>query len=188
MYALAIERGTTYQREAVSRLDALLPRGRGTPIPAGDLLAEEEKSGDGVIEEDGVVTISGAGSLKASAVEGADVIVRGHANPIPVLPGTTYEVSGWIKAENVYGEGFGSVTVSEDDGVYRHIRATDIVLMDETRGWTRFQKTLTTLPTTQRLFVAAGLWKTYGTVWIDGLQVAQITRDNPPSADTRPCK
>lgn len=188
LYSIAIERGTTYQRDAVARLDELLPRPRGTRISAGDLMAEQEKSGDALIEEDGTVTISGEGSFEVSAADGTDVIARGNITPIPAQPNTTYEVLGWIKTENIYGEGFGSLTVSEDDGAYRHIRATDIVLMDETRGWNRFQKTLTTLPTTQRLFIAAGLWKTYGTVWIDGLRVAQIAKDNPASAEVQACK
>jgi hypothetical protein len=68
--------------------------------------------------------------------------------------------------------------VYEDDGAYQNIRGTDIVNASESDGWSRFQKTLTTQPTTHRLFVAAGLWKTFGTVWVDGLEVAQITADN----------
>jgi hypothetical protein len=187
MYRLALERGTTYQQQAVAQLNQLDPQPRGTAIAAGDLLVEMEKSGSAIIEEDGTVAISGDGSFMASAAEGQDVIARGHADPIPILPNTTYEVSGWIKTENIYGEGFGSVTVSEDDGAFRKIRDTDLVIRDETQGWERFQKTLTTLPTTRRLFVAAGLWKTFGTVWIDGLEIAQITSDNPPSAEIKPC-
>jgi Dolichyl-phosphate-mannose-protein mannosyltransferase len=178
MYAIALERGTTYQRDAVARLDTLLPRPRGTRIAAGDLLADEEISGTATIEVDRANTISGDGSLKASAAEGVDVIARGHADPLIVLPNTTYQVSGWIKVENIYGEGNGTVAVYEDDGAYQNIRGTDIVNASESDGWSRFQKTLTTQPTTHRLFVAAGLWKTFGTVWVDGLEVAQITADN----------
>ncbi len=188
LYALAIQRGTTYQHDAVAQLAALLPRPRGTHIAAGDLLANKEISGTATIEVDPRVTITGDGSLRASAPAGTDVIARGHANPIPVLPDTTYEVSGWIQTENIYGEGNGSVAVYEDDGAYRNIHGTDIVNVGETNGWTRFQKTLTTLSTTHRLFVAAGLWNTYGTVWIDGLQVAQITQQNPASPAIQPCQ
>ncbi len=187
MYGIAIERGTTYQQQAVARLDQLAPLPRGTPIDASDLLAQQEKTGSGFIQVDGTTTITGNGSLMAGSANGDDVIARGHANPIPVLPNTTYEVSGWIKTVNVYGEGFGSVTVSEDDGTYRNIHDTDVAIRDETYGWTRFHKTLTTLPTTRRLFVAAGLWKSFGTVWVDGLQIAQITQDNPALGDPKPC-
>ena len=187
LYRIAIARGTTYQPEAFARLSQLDPQPRGTLIAAGDLLAEVENPDNALVEEDDSVTITRNGSFKASAAQGADVIVRGHASPIPVLSKTTYEVSGWIKTEDIYGEGYGAVTVYEDDGAFRKPRGTDIVLGDETNGWTRFQKTLTTLPTTRRLFVAAGLWKTAGTVWIDGLSIAQITSDNPPSAEIKPC-
>jgi Dolichyl-phosphate-mannose-protein mannosyltransferase len=187
LYRIAIERGTTYQQQAVARLDQLAPLPRGTPVDASALLTQQEKTGSGFLQVDGTTTITGNGSLMASSENGDDVIARGHADPVPVLPNTTYEVFGWIKTANVYGEGFGSVTVSEDDGAYRNIRDTDVAIQDETNGWTRFHKTLTTLPTTHRLFVAAGLWKSFGTVWVDGLQIAQITSDNPALADPKPC-
>jgi hypothetical protein len=187
LYQIAIERGTAYQQQAVARLNQLAPLPRGTPVDASALLAQQEKTGSGFVQVDGTTTVTGHGSLMASSANGDDVIARGHADPLPVLPNTTYEVSGWIKTVNVYGAGFGSVTVSEDDGAYHHIRATDVAIQDESRGWTRFHKTLTTLPTTHRLFVAAGLWKSFGTVWADGLQIAQITKDNPASADPQPC-
>ncbi len=187
MYGIAIERGTTFQRQALARLGQLAPLPRGTSVYASDLLDQQEKTGSGFIQVDGTTTITGNGALMASSAKGEDVIARGHANPVPVLPNTLYEVSGWIKTVNVYGAGFGSVTVSEDDGAYRHIHDIDVAIQDETRGWTRFHTTLTTLPTTRRLFVAAGLWKSFGSVWIDGLEIAQITKDNPALADLKPC-
>ncbi len=187
LYAIALERGTTYQREAATRLDELLPRPRGTRIAAADLLADPEISGAATIAVDPANSITGDGSFKASAAEGEDVIARGHADPLAVLPNTTYQVSGWIKVENIYGAGNGTVTVYEDNGAYQDIRGTDIVNASESDGWSRFQKTLTTQPTTQRLYVAAGLWKTFGTVWVDGLEVAQLAANNPAAPELPTC-
>lgn len=187
LYRIAIERSTEFQPQALARLGQLDHRPRGTLIAAGDLLAEVENPNNARVEEDDSITITRDGSFYASAAEGADVIARGHANPIPVLPNTTYQVFGWIKTEDIYGEGFGAVTVYEDNGAFLKARGTDIVVEDETHGWTQFQRTFTTLPTTQRLFIAAGLWKSFGTVWVDGLTIAQIKSDNPASAQIRPC-
>jgi hypothetical protein len=187
LYRIAIARGTAFQPQAVARLSQLYPQPRGTLIAAGDLLAEVENPDNALVTEDDTNTITLNGSFKASAPEGADVIARGHASPIPLLGKTTYEVSGWIRTEDIYGEGYGAVTVYEDDGAFRKTRGTDIALADETNGWTQFHKTIETLPTTRRLYVAAGLWKSFGTVWIDGLQIAQITTENPASAEIKPC-
>ena len=188
MYLMAIERGTTFQSDAKARLEKLLPRARGMPILAGAMMAEQEKPDEVQVEQDRAVTISGNGALKIHAPQDlGNVSARIQAEPIPVLPNTLYELSGWIRAENVYGKGYGSLTISEDDGTLHHIRSMDVVNWDETIGWMRFQKTFTTLPTTQRLFVAAWLWKTPGTVWVDGLQLARITPQNPPSAQVQRC-
>jgi hypothetical protein len=188
MFSLAIEQGTTFQSDAVAKLGDLLPRAQGTPIGASKLLEDEEKSDGAVIEEDGTVTITGEGSLMADAAGQGDVIARGHASPVPVTADAAYEVSGWIRTENVYGEGFGTVSVAEDDGAFHNIHNTDIIDLSETNGWRFFRKTWTTQPTTRRLFIAAGLWKSYGTVWIDGLVLSQITSDNPPSRPQTACQ
>lgn len=188
LYLMAIERGTTYQREALARTEELLPRALGAPIPLSRMIAEMEMPDAVAVEEDRHVTISGNGALKISAPDAGNITARIQAHPFSVLPETLYELSGWVRAENVYGAGFGSLTVSEDDGALNHIRSTDIAAWDETSGWIRFQKTFTTLPTTQRLFVAAWLWRTPGTIWVDDLQIAHITAENPASAKYAQCQ
>jgi hypothetical protein len=187
LYRIALERGTSFQQQAFARVSQSDPQPHGTRITASDLLGDVENLSNVLVEEDDTITITRNGSFKASAAEGADVIARGHATPIPVLSRTRYEISGWIKTADVYGEGFGSVTVYEDDGDFHKTRGTDIALADETNGWIQFHKTFETLPSTHRLFVAAGLWKSFGTVWIDGLQIAQTTSQNPAMAEIKPC-
>lgn len=188
MFRLAIARETSYLPEALAELDRLAPPPSGTLIGAASLMSEQEKSGPVQLEEDGTVTISGEGSLKAAALAQVDVIARGHAQPVPVQRGSTYLVSGWIKTENVYGSGYASVTVVEDDGAFRHMQDTDIVNSSETHGWVYFAKTIKMLPTTHRLYVAAGLWKTFGAAWVDSLQVTPVTRDSSPAPAPAACR
>lgn len=183
MYRLALERGTTYQREAVARLDELTPQARGVPISADDLMAQMEMPDNATVDKDETSTIRGEGSLKMSLPMGSDAIVMATSNPIGVQPNTTYELSGWMKTEAIYGSGYAAFTIFEDDGNWANGRTTDIVLLDETHGWQPFWKSITTRPTTRRIFVKASLWKTYGTVWVDGIQLAQITEENTPLAN-----
>jgi hypothetical protein len=188
-YLLAIERGTDYQAHAYARVEELLPRAQGQTLAAEIFGDEIEAPTIVTVEEDTHITVSGSASLKISAPQSAgNVIARVQAIPLSALPDTRYELSGWIRAENVYGQGYGSITVSEDNGRFEHIRSTDLIKWDETLGWSYFQRTFTTLPTTRRLFIAAWLWKTPGTVWVDDLRLAQITESNPPSVSLQPCK
>jgi hypothetical protein len=188
LYSLAIERGTARQSEAVTRLNQLDPLPKGIPLSTHDFFFEEEIVGSAQIEEDIHTTISGNGSLRISAGGLEDVIARGHTQPMAVLPNTPYRISGWIKTENIYGSGFASVTVAEDNGAFRNIRDTDIVFRDETSGWSRFHKVVQTLPTTHRLFFSAGLWKTSGIAWIDGLEVARLPTEKFPQDESHLCK
>jgi hypothetical protein len=179
MFTLALDRNTTFSRQAVAWVEQLAPRATGTAISANDLMTDEDRIGDGVMSKDSENTISGDGAFKASTSTGQDVIERGLSYAISVEPNTRYELSGWIKTENIYGSGYGVVTVHEDNGAWNNARGTDMTSLSETRGWQPFHKTFTTLPTTRRLFVAAGLWKTFGTVWVDDVRLVQDTGTNP---------
>lgn len=189
LYMLALERDTQYHTQALARVGALLPRARGLPLATRDLMAELEIPAEVSVEADAHVTLGGGASLKISAPATAgNVIARVQARPYGAAANAQYELSGWIRAENVYGRGYGSLTVSEDDGQFGHIRSTDLVKWDETLGWSYFQRTFTTLPTTQRLFIATWLWKTPGTIWVADLRLARLTETNPPSTALQPCK
>ncbi|MBM3129878.1 MAG: phospholipid carrier-dependent glycosyltransferase [Chloroflexi bacterium] len=189
MSLLSLERETRYQAQALARVEALLPRARGVTLTTRDLMAEIESPAEVDVEEDSHITIAGTTALKLSAPKRAgDVIARIQAQPHSALPNAQYELSGWVRAENVYGRGYGSITVSEDNGRFEHIRSTDLVKWDETLGWSYFHRTFTTLPTTQRLFIATWLWKTPGTIWVADLRLARISETNPPSTAVQPCK
>jgi hypothetical protein len=83
MYRIALERSTAYQQQALVRLNQLDLQPGGIPITAGDMLAEEERLGSAIIEEDRATTVTGDGSLMATAAVRQDVIVRGHSNALP---------------------------------------------------------------------------------------------------------
>lgn len=186
-YLLAIERGTHYRADAYARVQDLLPRARGQTI--AHVASEIEAPPEVIVQEDWQITLSDNDSLKISAPQSAgNVTARVQLMPLAALPNTRYELSGWVRAENVYGQGYGSITVSEDNGQFEHIRSTDLIKWDETIGWVYFQRTFTTLPTTRRLFFTVWLWKTPGTIWIADLRWAQISETNPPSVSLQPCK
>ncbi len=174
MYALALDHDTRYMDNALARLDELNPRTPGESIDANALMVEVDRPPTGLVAEDYSRTISGDGSLKISIPGIQEANASARSDWIEVLPGTTYELSGWLRVENIYGSGYGVVGLYEDDGVWKNPRNTDIVGADQTTGWRPFRKTITTLSTTRRVMLSAGLWKTYGTLWIDSLELARI--------------
>ncbi len=183
MYLIALERETNFQREALARLDGLLPRARGETLTADDLLAQVEMPNDASVMKDNATTLSGDGALKLSLPNGKDATIIATSHPLVVQPNTPYALSGWLKTANIYGTGTAVVSVYEDDGNWKRPRTTDLAASDETHGWQPFHKPFTTLPTTQRVIVKASLWKTYGTVWIDGLTLGQAEAPTSP-----PCR
>jgi hypothetical protein len=188
MYLLALDRGTMYQRQALERLAELLPRVEGVSIGADDLMHEVEMPDDATVTRDDRVTLLGDGALRISVPSGRDAIVIAVASPFSVQPNQAYEISGWMKTEGVYGSGYAVVTVFEDDGSWGGGRISDLKIMDETHGWQPWWGRVTTLPTTRRLFVKVSLWKTFGTVWVEGIRLAQITNSAPLSASPTPCR
>ncbi len=187
LYLMALDRGTTYQRETVAQLNTLLPHAPGIAISANDLIKHVEMPDNASVEVDESVTVSGEGSFKASVPGEKDAIVIATSDPIPALPNTAYELSGWMKTENIYGAGYGVVTLYEDDGNWGSGRTTDLTSLDETHGWQPFGTRITTLATTKRVIIKASLWKTFGTVWVDGLVLGPAIPPLPAGA-TPPCQ
>ena len=105
---------------------------------------------------------------------GKDVSAATTSWPVGAKPNMEYELSGWIQGDALYGKGYGVVTLYEDDGDWGSRRSTDISFLDETSGWKLFRKRITTLPTTKRFFINLGLFQTYGTLWIDGIELVQV--------------
>lgn len=173
MYLLALEMGTNDAWQAAARLEALAPRPRGIAISAQDLLAEPETMDPASLALDNRVTLFGE-SLRLYVPVGRDGTARTTTQSIAVSGNIPYEISGWLRADSIYGSGNGVITLYEDDGAWKHSKQVDVVTVDETSGWRPFRKTIQTLPTTRRVIIAASLWNTYGTLWVDGLELAEL--------------
>lgn len=188
-YAQALERDTHYQAQAAARLEQLWQPAQGKLIPISNPTMWIDAEGEASFEEDSAITITGNGSFRFFAPADKDASVSITSAPLPAVPNTAYELSGWVKSLAIYGTGYGVVSLFEDDGDWGNGRTTDIKGIDETSGWQLFRKTITTLPTTRRLFVKMGLYKTYGTLWVDGIQLIQVDPNLPqPQPKLPPCR
>ncbi len=172
LYGLAVEQSSDYAREIVKRLDDLMPRAPGDPFTPEDLMAEVDKPANAQIARDDANSISGTGALRMQAPLGRDAIASATSVWAEVAPNAAYEISGWIRTENVYGGGYAVMTLYEDDGAWGKSRAFDVTSLDETNGWRQFRRPFKTWPTTKRLLLITNLWKTFGTMWVDGVQIA----------------
>jgi hypothetical protein len=188
-YAQALARETHYQAQAAARLEQLWQPAQGKRIPISNPTMWIDAEGEASFEEDSAITITGNGSFRFFAPADKDASVSIAPAPLPAVPNAAYELSGWVKSLAIYGSGYGFVSIFEDDGNWGKGRTTDVRAMDETSGWQLFRKTITTLPTTRRLFVKMGLYKTYGTFWVDGIQLIKVDPNLPqPQPKLPPCK
>jgi Dolichyl-phosphate-mannose-protein mannosyltransferase len=189
MYFSALDGATNYESEAVTRIEPLLPRARGAPKSADAMMDQLERSGDVAIDVDNAIALSDEGSLRITVHGPKSGIATAVSSPIPVLPNSQYELSGWIKAEAISSEGSAVLTLNEDNGSWAKGRNTDIKTIGEgSHDWQPFWGTVTTLPTTRRVIIKAGLAGASGTAWVDRIQIAQITKDNPPSITPSSCR
>jgi type IV secretory pathway TrbD component len=187
MYLRALAGRTIYLTDAFTRIGELLPRAQGRGIAPSDLTANVQASEIAIIEEDDADALDGASSLKISLPAEKDEDVYVYTDPIGAKPNKPYELSGWIKVEGINDEKYAVVSIVEDDGNWGNSRGTTILSLRGTYGWQPFAQTITTLPTTRRVFLVAGLWRTHGTVWFGLLQFALITEDNPATKILRSC-
>ncbi len=176
LFAKAISLDTDYHRQAVAGFEELLPHTPSEPITAADLLFQRVANEGTRIDQDDRITLSGHGSVRVSIPPGKDNSASVMTNWIDVDPDTKIVLSGWIKTVGVYGTSYANVSLYEDDGNWKSPRKVDLVNMDESGGWSFFRQSVTTLPTTRRIMVSAGLWDTFGTLWLDGLELATIAK------------
>ena len=189
MYIAALEWNPTHQPQAIERLKQLMPRAPGQLMPIEDSSQWLDLTGNAQIKNDLVEATGDTPSMQFSAPPDQDASALITSSPISVQPNTLFEISGWVKSSSIYGSGYGVVTVFEDDGNWGHGRTTDLISVDETHGWLPFRVTLTTLPTTQRLFVRQGLFNTFGTFWVDGIHLVQVAPQVvTPLVKLPPCK
>lgn len=180
LYLKALNGGTDFPLQAAARVNASLGLNQGEEISADDLIASVEAESGTSAEFDAQVRLAGAGTIKISAPTERESTITILSQDQVVSPGRSYRVSGWARLLDVYGAGNMFVTIYEDDGSYRRTRATDISAKYQTAAWQPFWGTITTLPTTRRLILKIGLWKTFGTVWVGDVYLAPAE----PSTDT----
>lgn len=172
MYNMALDRGTTFQRESIARFSQIQARSEGITITADDLMNQIEIPNNTLPEKDYLTALTPDGSLRLNIPGARDATIMVVSTSIPVTPNTRYELSGWWKTLNIYGKHYASVALYQDDGNWEHRNTTDIALIDETHGWQPFRYITYTLPTTQRVMVKVALWQTYGTVWVNDVRLA----------------
>ncbi|MBI5033441.1 MAG: phospholipid carrier-dependent glycosyltransferase [Chloroflexi bacterium] len=189
LYEMALDWGTTFQHEATTRISQFAPLAKGTQLQIEDYMSWTDITGTVKIENDPVEVIGASPSMRFSTLTDQNATAIVTSSPIQVNPKMQYELSGWLKSSSIYGTGYGVVTLIEDNGNWEDKRSTDIEIMDETHGWQLFRGTITTLPTTKRLFVKVGLFNTFGTLWVDGIRLIQVDPRVPYQADPMvPCK
>ncbi len=185
LYLDALDQNTTDQPQAANQIAVLLPRAAGKDIPIDGLRGWENIPAGTLVTDDNVTSIAGA-AMRFSAPQGMDTDVSVASRPIGVKPNQTYELSGWTRGLALYGTGYASLALYEDNGNWGASRTTPIVGLEETSGWQPFHVRFTTLPTSRRVFINAGLYRTFGTFWIDGIQLIQVDLNAPPVVT--PCK
>lgn len=189
LYGAALQRETNFSAQAAARLEQLWQPAQGKLIPISNPAMWVDSDGEALFEEDTAETITGNGSVRFTALPPRDASIGTTSAPLPAAPNTAYELSGWVKSLAIYGTSYGVVSIFEDNGDWGNGRTTDIKAIDETSGWQLFRKTITTLPTTRRLFVKMGLYKTYGTLWVDGIQLIKVDPNlSQPQPKLPPCK
>ena len=173
-YGKALERDTNVSRQAAAQIEKLWTPAPGKLLQIGNPALWIEEEDPATFEEDSTITITGEGSLRFSAPSPQNVSIEITSEPLPATPNASYELSVWTKSLAIYGSGYGTIAIFEDDGNWNHGKTTDILGANETSGWALARQTITTLPTTRRLFIKMGLYKTYGTFWVDGLQLTKV--------------
>ncbi len=173
LYVSALRYSTTFQAQAVAHVNDLSLHPTGESFNADDLMFQTRAPVQGAVIRDDKVTLSGEGALRLHLP--SEEVASSQTDFIPVSPNTTYELTGWLRVEGIYGSGYGILGIYEDNGAWNKPRQTAVTLADETAGWQPFRKSITTLPTTRRLYISVGLWQTFGTLWVDGIELARLS-------------
>ncbi len=188
-YGKSLERDTNLSRQAARQIEKLWAPALGKSITLGNPALWIEEESPASFEQDSETTITGKGSFRFSAPPLQNVSIVITSEPLPAAPDAGYELSVWTKSQAIYGSGFGTIAIFEDDGNWNFGRTTDILSVDETRGWALVRRSITTLPTTRRLFIKMGLFKTYGTFWVDDVQLTKVDPNSPaPRTERPPCE
>lgn len=101
-------------------------------------------------------------------------------------PGTHYQVSGWIRTQNVtpLGAGFAYLAVYEWADKDRLGPWKDLAHVTGTHGWQQFRYEFTPAAGTKRVEIKMGLYRATGTAWFDDVRVCNITGLGPQPMNT----
>ena len=177
-YSRALYFDTRFSQVSANRLLELAPLARGTRIDIGDL----EKLGTdyeyATAEWDSSVKLFEDGSLRLGSFH-APANLEADSPFFSIVGNTRYELSGWLRTSGIAGDTSGIIGWYEDNGKWQNPRTMDVVRAGGTHGWVLFRQTITTLATTKRALVKAGLWDSSGAMWIEGLRLVQVSSEVP---------
>lgn len=110
---------------------------------------------------------------------------RWYLNIAP-QPGMHYQVSGWIRTENVtpLGAGFAYLALYEWGDDNRLGPWKDFAHITGTHGWQQFRYEFTPAAGTKRIEVKMGLYRATGTAWFDDVRISNITGLGPQPMNT----
>lgn len=185
LYVRSLFLGTTFAPEVKSKLETIMPIARGDEVEIGSLTANILTQDLVEISLDPQETLSGEASLRIRAFPPNPVQAEVDSEFFTLVPSARYELSGWFKAEGLYGMGTAVVGWYEDNGAWRRGRAMDIASTGVSSGWQRFKQTVTTLPTSRRALIKTSLWEEAGTFWVDGIRLVQVDMTKPVSTAPR---
>ena len=89
---------------------------------------------------------------------------------IDAEPDTLYTFSAWGKSSGVYGKYAPAVRVVELDSDGRGITQHNLVFSRDS-DWVQRNTSFTTSNDARKLYVYANIWKSYGTFWVDDVQL-----------------
>ncbi len=106
----------------------------------------------------------------------------GWRTQIPVKPGETYRLSGWIKTVDVVGSGYAFVAYYPMAGE-RWIAPRDIAQVKGSGGWQKVSSTLVVPAGADSLSIRFGIYRAKGQAFFDDVRLEQV--ESPPYINTR---
>jgi len=153
----------------------------GSPIPSDWTLITY--NGNSPIWD--TVSHSGVRSIRVQVTGSIDQI-SGYpqSDLIQVEPLQDYHFSAWGKTENAGGTNAPAVRVVELDANQNWIRQTTIEFSKGTNDWVQNQVDFQTASNTGYIYVYANIWNSYGTFWVDDVELSLKAASTPTPTPT----
>ncbi len=164
--------------EATSRARSLLPNGgfESSAIPIGGF------SSDGQWRRAGEACQVVADSPREGRLVAKTHLSEATQNQgahfwldLPPRPGASYQVSGWMRSENVAGPGMAYMAMYQHDKADALVEFRDFAVVRGNTDWTRYEFTFTPKPNVARLHLVCGFFRAWGTAWFDDLRLSDVT-------------